>query len=547
MKYILISLAFMLLLNVGCVKKKEKVDLIIYNAKVYTVDSAFTNAEAFAVKDGHFIMVGKTSEVSEKYYAENAIDLHGKVVYPGLIDAHCHFFGYGSYKNTVNLSGVVSEEEMISKVVDFADNNNTAWIRGRGWDQNLWEGNEFPTFNKLNELFPDRPILLIRVDGHAVLVNQAAMDLVNPPLEDIQEYMVLKDGNFAGVLLDNGADMLKDAANDLSQQEIMDALLIAQEDCFAVGLTTVSDAGLSQEVVQAIIALNESKELNMRMYAMLNPNEENKKFVIENGIYQTDYLHICSIKLYADGALGSGGACLCHPYTDDSSSSGFILHDNKYFTSYCQFAYDHNYQVCTHAIGDSANRFVLDLYAEYLKGKNDLRWRIEHAQVISENDFQKFADFSIIPSVQPTHATSDMGWAEKRLGSERVKNAYAYKRLLDITGWIPNGSDFPVESINPLFGFYSTIARKDQQGNPPNGFQFENALSREEALKAMTIWAAKSNFEENIKGSIELGKLADFVILENDIMEIDELEIIDTKVLSTYIGGKEVYKLNNSY
>lgn len=535
-------LSLVLILNIGCMKKKEKADLIIFNATVYTVDSAFNMAEAFAIKDGKFLKIGFNKEILDAYEADSIIDMNGKAVYPGLIDAHCHFYGYGSYKNTVNLSEVLSEDELVERVVEFAETNKTGWIRGRGWDQNLWESKDFPTNEKLNELFPDRPILLIRVDGHAVLVNQAAMDLVKPDLDEIKEYKLLKEGEFRGVLLDNGADKFKDAAARLSREEVQEALLIAQKDCFGVGLTSVSDAGLDQDVVQQIIKLNKSGDLSMRIYAMLNPNDENKQFVNENGIYQTDQLHICSIKLYADGALGSRGACLCHPYTDDPENTGLILHNIDYFKEYCQFAFDHSYQVCTHAIGDSANRFVLDLYVDYLKGKNDLRWRIEHAQVINENDFYKFMDYSIIPSVQPTHATSDMKWAVQRLGFDRVKNAYAYKRLMQLNDWIPSGSDFPVESINPIFGFYSAVARQDHNGNPVEGFQMENALSREEALKAMTIWAAMANFEERIKGSIEEGKFADFVVFDEDLMKVEESEIIKVRLLSTYLSGKEVYK-----
>ena len=541
MKKYTLALSLILIINLGCMKMKEKVDLIIYNAKIYTVDSSFSIAESFAINDGKFIAVGTTKEVSEKYYSEQAIDMQGQVIYPGFIDGHCHFYGYGSYKNSVDLKNVKSEEELLQRVVEYSENNESVWIRGRGWDQNIWESKEFPGNEKLNELFPDRPVLLIRVDGHAVLVNQAAMDLVNPDADQIEDYLVLQDGEFRGVLIDNGADIFKDSAARLSSEEITKALLIAQKDCFEVGLTSVSDAGLDQEVVQVIVDLNKADTLHMRIYAMLNPNEENKQFVMENGIYQTDQLHICSIKLYADGALGSRGGCLLDPYADDKNNSGLILHDKDYYTDYCEFAYDHSYQVCTHAIGDSANRFVLDLYADFLGTKNDLRWRIEHAQTVHENDFHKFADYSIIPSVQPTHATSDMGWVGKRLGEERIKNAYAYKRLMQQNGWISSGSDFPVESINPVFGFYSAIARKDQQGNPEHGFQMDNALTREEALKAMTIWAAKANFEEEIKGSIEKGKWADFVVVDRDIMTADESRIVNTQVLNTYLSGREVY------
>lgn len=321
------------------------------------------------------------------------------------------------------------------------------------------------------------------------------------------------------------------------------ALQVAEAKCFAVGLTSVQDAGLEKDVVDMIDKMQQEGALKMRIYAILTPSEANLNSYLMKGTYSTDYLTVRSVKLYADGALGSRGARMIEAYSDDSGNIGLFMYEPAYYSKVCELALKHGFQVNTHAIGDMGNRFVLDLYSNFLKGKNDYRWRIEHAQVIHPDDFQKFKEFSIIPSVQPTHATSDMYWAENRVGPERIKGAYAYKELLSQNGWLPMGTDFPVENINPLYTFYAAVARKDLQGKPEEGFQSENALSREEAIRGMTIWAAKSAFEDNIKGSIEAGKFADFVILETDIMTEEIIKIPSTKVASTYLNGIKVFEV----
>jgi len=279
----------------------------------------------------------------------------------------------------------------------------------------------------------------------------------------------------------------------------------------------------------------------MRLFAMLSDAKENYDFAFKNGKIKTDRLNVSSFKVYADGALGSRGACLLQPYSDKPGWYGFLLSPKEHFDSVAKIIYDKGWQMCTHAIGDSGNRMILETYAKYLRQKNDRRWRIEHAQVVNQNDFDLFGKYSVVPSVQPTHGTSDMYWAADRLGPERVKGAYAYKQLLDQIGWIPLGTDFPVEDISPFKTFLAAVVRKDAKGYPPNGFQMENALSREQALRGMTIWAAKSNFEEKEKGSLEVGKFADFVILDQDLMKVGENEILRVKVLSTFVGGEKVF------
>jgi len=546
MKIITIGLVFLYLFS-SCENSKKQADLIIYNAKIYSVDSAFSIYESFAIKDGKFIAVGKSNDILKNYSAKEKIDLRGKSVYPGFYDAHCHFYSYGLSLQNVDLRGTKSFDEIIEKVKQFADTHpENEWIQGRAWDQNDWEIKEFPINTKLNELFPDKPVVLRRVDGHALIANDIALKKAGITAGTKIEggKVIVKNGKPTGVLVDNAMELLLKVIPKENKQVAHNALLDAQKNCFAVGLTGIDDAGLDKSTVLLIDSMQKKGELKMRIYAMLSPTKENADHFITKGIYKTDYLNVRSIKLYADGALGSRGACLLHPYHDDPGNYGFLISEIDFLDSLCHLAYENNYQINTHAIGDSANRVMLHLYGKYLKGKNDRRWRIEHAQVIAPDDFKLFAEYSIVPSVQPTHATSDMYWAEDRLGNERIKYAYAYKDLLQQNGWIAAGSDFPVEEINPLFGFYAAVVRKDQNNWPKKGFEPENAISRQDALKAMTIWAAKSNFEENEKGSIEQGKFADFVVTEQDLMTAPENELFKVKVLQTYIGGKNVFTAN---
>lgn len=523
---------------------KEKADLLIYNATIYTVDSSSSTAESMVVKDGKIIATGKMADLEETYSAKEKIDAAGKFIYPGFIDAHTHFVGYGMSLRTVNLVGTNSWDEALEKVKQFAAENPQGWITGRGWDQNDWDVKAFPTNDKLNELFPDRPVLLRRVDGHAAIANKAALDLAgikpgdNLTGGEIEEM----EGTLTGILIDNAIGLVGAKIPSSTDEQLKKGLLAAQENCFAMGLTTIDDCGLGYQTVESIKKLQEAGELKMRLYVMLSDDKENYDYAAKNGMIKTDRLNVRSFKVYGDGALGSRGACLLEPYTDKPGHYGFLLSNPAHFDSVANWIYDKGWQMCTHAIGDSGNRTMLNIYARYLKGKNDRRWRIEHAQVINRYDFNLFGANSIIPSVQPTHATSDMYWAGDRVGSVRVTGAYAYKQLLNENGWLPLGTDFPVEDISTFKTFYAAVVRKDAKGWPENGYQMENALSREETLKGMTIWAAKSNFEENEKGSLEKGKFADFVILDADLMKVAPEKILDVKVLKTFLGGEKVYE-----
>jgi predicted amidohydrolase YtcJ len=531
------------LLLASCTAKKEA-DLIIYNAKVYTVDEQFSMAGAFAVKDGKILETGTSEAIRSAYKAREEVDAKGKAVYPGFIDGHAHYFRYGSALQEVDLTGTKSWEEAVARLTAFAEKNKEGWLIGRGWDQNDWENKKFPDNSALNKLFANRPVYLTRVDGHAVIVNEAAIKIagLKPGQQLAGGEVETVNGKLTGLLIDNATHLVADKMPSITANQAKKALIDAQKNCFAVGLTTVTDCGLDYQAVDFIDSLQKTKELKMRLYVMLSDKPANFDYLFKKGAIKTDGLNVRSFKVYADGALGSRGACLLKPYADQPGHYGFLLSNQKHFAEVAEKIYAKGFQMCTHAIGDSANREILHIYAKVLKGKNDKRWRIEHAQIISPQDFNLFGNFSIIPSVQSTHATSDMYWAGDRLGAERLKGAYAYKQLLQQNGWLVLGTDFPVEDIDPLLTFYAAVVRKDAKGYPAKGFQTENALSREETLRGMTIWAAKGNFEEKEKGSIEAGKFADFVIMEEDMMTARPGDILKAKVSKTYLNGEKVYE-----
>lgn len=525
----------------SCQKEKQQVDSIIINATIYTVNETFEKAEAFAIKDGKFIAVGTSETIQNSYSSENIIDVKGQTILPGLIDAHCHFLGLGFNQQAVDLVGTKSFDEVVNRVIDFQNKNNLDYILGRGWDQNDWEEKEFPNNVLLSKLFPNTPIVLTRIDGHAILCNQAALDLGNVTVESKIDGGELKveDGQLTGVLIDNAESLVMNFWPKPSRGDIVKSLLMAQDICFQNGLTTVDDAGLDKNDIEIIDSLQQTGDLKMRVYAMASGTKDNVDYYLNKGIVKTEKLNVRSFKFYADGALGSRGALLRAPYSDLPNHFGLLLTDLETFNNYANRIANSEFQMNTHAIGDSANHAVLNSYKDVLKGKNDRRWRIEHAQVISPEDFNLFND--IVPSVQPTHATSDMYWAEDRLGPERVKGAYAFKDLLNNYGKVALGTDFPVEQVSPFLTFYAAVARQDVNQYPEGGYQMENALTREETLKGMTIWAAYSNFEEQEKGSIEAGKFADFIIIDKNIMEVPVEEVPNIKVVKTYVGGESVF------
>ncbi|RUA34030.1 MAG: amidohydrolase [Bacteroidetes bacterium] len=544
MNKLLLSLTLILIIS-SC-SSREKVDAIYFNGDIYTVNDKFEIAEAFAIKDGKFIAVGSSKDIRNQYQSEEEIDLLGSPVYPGFIDGHAHFIRYAKDLGDVDLVGTASFEELVQRLQKHVKKfPNEPVLLGQGWDQNNWEGKQFPTKDTLDLLFPDKVVMLRRIDAHAVLTNQKGLDLagIDANTKVSGGEILVENGQPTGVLIDNAMNLLSDKLPEMSESQKKELIQQAEANCFAVGITSLAEAGLDKSQIDLLDHMHKDSLLRMRIYAMINPTAENMEYYFSNGHYKTDYLNVRSFKIYGDGALGSRGACLIEPYADDEDNYGFLRSKPQVFDSLAKLVFAKDFQMNTHCIGDSANRAITNIYAKYLKGKNDRRWRIEHAQVLADNDFSKFGDFNILPSVQPTHATSDMDWAHERLGEERVKNAYAYQELLKQNGKLVLGSDFPVEDINPIYGFHSAVARQDDDNLPEGGFQIENSLSREEALKGMTIWAAFGQFEEKEKGSIAKGKLADFVILDRDIMKVPREELRDTKVVQTHSGGEKVYEI----
>ena len=529
-----LSYILILLTMISC--SKTKVDLIVYNANVYTVDNQFSKASSFAIKDGKFVAIGTDNQILRDYSAYQTLNALGQNIYPGFIDGHCHFVGYGETKvRFADLKGCKSFEEVLERLEKHDESNDSEWLLGRGWDQNLWEVKDFPENTELQKRFPDKKVLLTRVDGHAVLVSSNILDILSINAKskiEGGEVLLNKNGKPSGILLDNAADMAKAIIPSLNKAQKINALKIAQRDCFAHGLTGVTDAGLDIQSIALIDSLQQKGVLKMKVNAMINPDDETMDYFMKFGVIEKERLTIRSVKIYADGALGSRGAKLLESYSDAPETSGLIVESEDFYDHVCEKAYNAGYQVCCHAIGDGGVRMILNEYAKFLKGTNDLRWRIEHSQVVDPQDFSLYRKYNIIPSIQATHCTSDMPWAEERLGNERIKGAYAYKTLLAQNGWLVNGTDFPIEHISPIMTFYSSVAREHLT---------DNKLTREEALKSMTIWAAKGYFAESRKGSIEVGKEADFVILSDDIMTIEDEKIPEVKVVNTFINGEMVY------
>ena len=522
----------------------QKVDTLVVNGVIYTIDSSFSSVQAMAIKDGIIVATGTDAEILAAYTAPEKIDAKGQAVYPGFIDAHAHFVGYGKSLFQVDLFGTTRWEEAVERVKVFAAAHpELSWIEGRGWDQNKWPGKKYPTNGLLNSLFPNTPVVLQRVDGHAAIANQKAFDIagVKPGQTIVGGEVETKNGVLTGVLIDNAKGLVYNSIPAVNKQTYTQWLQAAQKNCFAQGLTTVTDCGLDISDINFIDTLQREGKIDMRLFAMLSDNPENLTAYLKRGPYKTDKLFVNGFKVYADGALGSRGACLLHNYEDRKDWTGFLLANISHYDSLASVLAATNFQMCTHAIGDSANRQILNIYNKYLQKGNDKRWRIEHAQVVNPSDFNLFGAATVVPSVQPTHATSDMYWAAERLGNERMKGAYAYKQLMEQNGWIPLGTDFPVEDISPFKTFLAAVGRVDAKGFPEGGFQMENGLTREQTIKGMTIWAAKASFLEKEVGSLEAGKKADFIILAQDLMQVPVNKILDTKVVATYSGGKKVF------
>ena len=529
----------LLLMSIGC---GERVDLLVHNAQVYTVNDNFDKVSAFAVKNGKFVAVGG-EELLEKYKPANTVDAQGLSIYPGFIDAHSHLLELGLNQFKADLKNSLGMNHVVQKLKEHQQIHNHNFIMGIGWDQNQWKDNSYPDNKALNIAFPNTPVVLKRVDGHAYLVNNKAIEMAmineNTKIEEGQ--IIREKGKLTGLFIDNAMDLINGIIPEFSREQKVNAYQAAQELCFENGLTTVTEAGLSKENIYLLDSLQKSDLLKIRVYAMIENDRKSIDHFMDSGILKTAQLNVRSVKIYADGALGSRGAALKSDYSDQKGHRGSLLLSKDSLKQIASLLAKNSFQLNTHAIGDAANQMVLEAYNEVLDSIEDPRWRIEHAQVMSPEDFQMFND-KIIPSVQPLHATSDMNWAVKRIGIQRLKGAYAYKDLLDWSGLLALGTDFPVEEINPFQTFYAAVSRK-----PPGAwssqapFQEKNALSRYEALLGITKWAAYASFEENEKGSIEVGKYADFVILDQDIMRVAIDRVIDTKIVATILNGNIVF------
>ena len=533
---------FVLQFLFSCNSEKPNADLLVKNATVYTVNEQFETVEAFVVKDGKILDIGSADEMESKYNSIDSYDAEGKTIVPGLIDAHAHLMNLGISMQQVDLVGTKSYKEVLQKVVEFQDKNNSEYIIGRGWDQNDWEMKEFPTKKELDSLFPNTPVSLRRIDGHALIANSKALELagINAETKMAGGEVIMKDGEPSGVLVDTPMRLVWKTYPRQNDAFYIKALKDAEQKCLELGLTTINEAGTNRWVIETMDSLQQAGEMNLRIYAMLTNYKEDLDYYFKKGIVKTDRLNVRSVKIWADGALGSRGAAMREEYSDQPGHFGAMIVTESKMDSLAKAIAKAGYQMNTHAIGDSANISVFRVYSDAVKDLVDPRWKVEHAQIITPVDFDYFSG-KILPSIQPTHATSDMYWAEDRVGPDRIKGAYSFKTLLDKSGMVALGTDFPVEKVNPMYTFYAAVARKDLENYPEGGYRIEEGLTREETLKGMTIWAAYSNFEEEEKGSIETGKFADFVVLDKDIMTISEGEIPNVKVLATFIDGKKVY------
>ncbi|WP_445143735.1 amidohydrolase [Dyella sp. Tek66A03] len=526
---------------------------LLVNAHIHTMDPAQPEATALAWgSDGRLLAVGEVSDLQQRYPDAGKVDAKGATVIPGLIDAHGHMLGLGVTHIQVDLVGTSSKAQILDRLKAFATNlPKDAWLVGRGWDQNHWAGKQFPTAADLDALFPDRPVYLERIDGHAVWVNSAAMKLATKSLDgDWQPEggRILRVGQKAsGVLVDGAQHLVGDAMPRLTHEQTRDAYKAAFADAVAAGLTGVHDPGVSLDDFKVLQEMAAAHEIPLRLYEMADGNHAALDWLCTQGGHWADAggrLQMRTVKLYMDGALGSRGAALLADYNDDHGNRGILVTSPDAYRSAVDKAHRCHVQVATHAIGDRGNRMVLDTYQAVLgdDAKSDHRWRVEHAQIVALDDIPRFAQLRLIASMQPTHATSDMPWAEQRLGAERLKGAYAWQRFIHDNVPLAFGSDFPVEHVNPMLGIYAAVTRQDLKGQPPAGWLPDQRVSRLQALAGFTRGAAYASYMENEVGMLKPGMRADFVLLDGDPLTVVPRQIADLKPLSTWVDGKAVYQ-----
>ncbi len=539
--------------------KDEPADLVLKNGNVYTVNQKQLHTEAVAIKAGRIVFTGSNDD-SQKYVGTQTrvLDLHGATVLPGLTDAHYHFIGVGQREMNLNLEGITNLEDFLAKVKSRVDQAKPGeWVTGRGWIETFWKPPIFPTRQDLDKISPNNPVYLQRADGHGAVANSAALKIggVTKDTKDPFGGQVLRDketGEPTGMLLDNAQSFVTSHIPRGGEGDTEQAMILANNRSVMLGWTQVQDPGGSYRDVDIYKKLYGEGKLKIRVYkAVYGPGPEAARLLKDGPIIGAfdNRFTLRAIKVVSDGALGSRGAALLEPYSDAPESKGFLRVKDEELMPMLEEALRKGIQVETHAIGDWANRFILDEYEKALKNVppdqrklRNPRWRDEHAQIINPIDIRRFAELGIIPSMQPSHAIGDLHFAPSRLGIKRLEGAYAWQSLIKSGMIIPGGSDAPVERGEPMIEFYAAVARKDIKGFSGEGWHPEEALTREQALKMFTIWPAYVAFEEKLRGTIEIGKLADLTVLSADIMKIPEPEILKTKCVMTIIGGEIVFE-----
>ncbi len=530
-------------------------DLLIDNVNGYTLDTAgkLQHFQALLVDDGKVVATGKHADMLKRAGDAKVVDGKGHTLLPGLIDAHGHVMGLGAMALQADLTGTTSLDAALAKIKSFAaSHRDDPWILGRGWNQVTWTLGRFPTAKELDAVSGDRPAWMERVDGHAAWANSAALKLagITKETKDPVGGRIERDveGNPTGVFVDAAMELVGSKVPPPTDAQLNTALTSALETMASVGLTGVGDAGIDLATFKRYQRFADEGKLSARINAMIGGTGKDFDAISKGGPlvgYGHDFLSVRSVKLFADGALGSRGAAMLMPYSDDAKNSGLLFSKPDEMTAMISKAFAHGYQVCVHAIGDKGNREVLDSFAASYKKYPDskaLRNRIEHAQVVSVDDIPRFVDLNLIASMQPTHATSDMNMAEDRVGPERIKGAYAWRTFLKQGTRIAGGSDFPVESPNPFYGLYSAVTRQDHEGHPPGGWYPKQAMTMTEALRAFTLDAAYAAHQEDTLGTLEPGKWADFILIDRDIFKVDPSKVWNTQVLQTWLAGKSVYQ-----
>lgn len=543
-----------LFLYASCSSSDAEEGTVIYNVSGYTLTgNELHRFEAIAFRGDVVLETGTSSDITQLYETFEQIDGEGLTLLPGLIDAHAHVMGLGFQEMDVDVSGLRSLDETLEKIGNYAEANpDLEWIRGRGWNQVLWENNEFPTASDIDEVVSDRPVWLTRVDGHAGWGNTLAMELsgISRETPDVQGGRIIRDtrGDATGIFIDATMRYISENIPERTEEDHRQALTQALDAMSAHGLTSVHDARTASLTWDLYKEFADSGMLKTRIYAMVAGMGDEFDVFSENGPieqYADHKLSLRSVKISSDGALGSRGAAMLEEYSDEPENSGLLFYDQDEMNNMLLRGAENGYQMNIHAIGDAANRQVLNGFQyvkEQMGDQTDMRHRIEHAQVLAPEDIPRFVELELVASMQPTHATSDMNMAEDRVGAHRIEGAYAWQTFLNQGTVIAGGSDFPVENVNPFYGLYSAVTRKDHEGMPPGGWYSEQALSRIEALQIFTIDAAYAAHQEEVIGSLEEGKKADFILVDRDFFEVDASEIWQTEVIQTWMAGERVFE-----